>query len=287
MIFLNITSVHLTFAVSFSAADEYILRYFHPLAEERQLSFLRVYDKFRLVNRVDPKVLEYSLRSGHSRFCEPTTEDIKGKRIVVTTLETSLVIARLEEDLKGHFTHIFIDEAAQANECRAVMPLCLANESTRVVLAGDHIQMTEAVHSEDARRQNFHVSLVERLMSSYINNWPTTQNKPMVLLRANYRNHPEIVRFVGRVFYGGDDILKSAKGQATDVRAFPALIFHAANGREMQSEHSTSIYNEAEVIEVVEQVNRIMNEWPFEWGEPNPEEILITTPYADQVQIVV
>lgn len=256
------------------------------MAAERHLSFLRVYDKFRLVNRVDPQILDYSLRSGQSTFCEPTVEDLKGKRIIVTTLETSLVIARLEEVLKGHFTHIFIDEAAQANECRAVMPLCLAEETTCVVLAGDHIQMTERVHSEDARKQNFHVSLMERLMSSYINTWPTTQNKPMVLLKANYRNHPEIVRFVGRVFYGGDDILKSVKGRGEDVRAFSALIFRAANGRETQQEGSTSFYNEAEVIEVVEEVNRMMNQWPCEWGEPKPEEILITTPYTDQVQII-
>lgn len=41
----------------------------------------------------------------------------------------------------GFFTHILIDEAAQAMECEAVMPLSLANENTRIVLAGDHMQV--------------------------------------------------------------------------------------------------------------------------------------------------
>ena len=41
----------------------------------------------------------------------------------------------------GFFTHIFIDEAAQALECETLIPLALANEKTRVVLAGDHLQV--------------------------------------------------------------------------------------------------------------------------------------------------
>jgi superfamily I DNA and/or RNA helicase len=43
--------------------------------------------------------------------------------------------------LAGHFSHILLDEAAQAMECEAIMPLALANESTRIVLAGDHMQV--------------------------------------------------------------------------------------------------------------------------------------------------
>lgn len=41
----------------------------------------------------------------------------------------------------GHFTHILLDEAAQAMECEAIMPLALANADTRIVLAGDHMQV--------------------------------------------------------------------------------------------------------------------------------------------------
>jgi hypothetical protein len=42
----------------------------------------------------------------------------------------------------GHFSHILLDEAAQAMECEAIMPLALANEDTRIVLAGDHMQVS-------------------------------------------------------------------------------------------------------------------------------------------------
>lgn len=41
----------------------------------------------------------------------------------------------------GFFTHIFLDEAAQALECDMLIPLSLAGPKTRVVLAGDHMQV--------------------------------------------------------------------------------------------------------------------------------------------------
>ena len=41
----------------------------------------------------------------------------------------------------GFFTHILIDEAAQAMECETIMPLALANQNTRIVLAGDYMQV--------------------------------------------------------------------------------------------------------------------------------------------------
>jgi len=43
--------------------------------------------------------------------------------------------------ISGFFTHIFLDEAAQALECEMLIPLSLAGPKTRVVLAGDHMQV--------------------------------------------------------------------------------------------------------------------------------------------------
>lgn len=43
--------------------------------------------------------------------------------------------------LVGLFTHILLDEAAQAMECETIMPFALASKSTRIVLAGDHMQV--------------------------------------------------------------------------------------------------------------------------------------------------
>jgi len=46
----------------------------------------------------------------------------------------------------GFFTHIFLDEAAQALECDMLIPLSLAGPKTRVVLAGDHMQVCTSMN---------------------------------------------------------------------------------------------------------------------------------------------
>ncbi|XP_052563605.1 probable helicase with zinc finger domain [Culex pipiens pallens] len=68
-------------------------------------------------------------------FRRPTVEDILKYRIVVVTLNISIELASLDL-AKGHVTHI---EAAQTMECEAIMPLALATEKIRIVLAGDHM----------------------------------------------------------------------------------------------------------------------------------------------------
>lgn len=54
-----------------------------------------------------------------------------------------------------YFSHIFIDEAAQAMECETIMPLSLTDVTTCVVMAGDHMQMGPKVYSEETKKQRF------------------------------------------------------------------------------------------------------------------------------------
>lgn len=51
----------------------------------------------------------------------------------------------------------------QALESEALIPLCLANSQTKIVLAGDHMQLDPPVYSDIARKYGLHVSLLERL----------------------------------------------------------------------------------------------------------------------------
>jgi len=98
-----------------SAADEYVLRHLDKFFSSRgnaSRGLLRVYDVDRRIATVDTAVLKYCLLSKDSqRFLAPTETDIKQRGVVITTLVTSLVLSEL--NIKGYFTHIFIDEAAQ------------------------------------------------------------------------------------------------------------------------------------------------------------------------------
>ena len=65
--------------------------------------------------------------------------DKKSIRLVVTTFSTSLHL--LEYLGQNHFTHILLDEGAQAREPETIAPLRLANKNTQIVIVGDHKQV--------------------------------------------------------------------------------------------------------------------------------------------------
>ena len=59
--------------------------------------------------------------------------------LIITTFLTSLHLRNLFSP--GFFTHILMDEGAQAREPEAVAPLCLATKDTKTVIAGDSSQV--------------------------------------------------------------------------------------------------------------------------------------------------
>ena len=59
--------------------------------------------------------------------------------VIVTTLLTGFDLKYTVGD--KFFTHILLDEAAQAREPEAVAPLCMANQDTKIVIAGDDRQV--------------------------------------------------------------------------------------------------------------------------------------------------
>ena len=46
----------------------------------------------------------------------PSLKEIMNTRIVVTTLVTSRILSTQHETMRGHFSHIIIDEAAQVSK---------------------------------------------------------------------------------------------------------------------------------------------------------------------------
>jgi len=170
----------------------------------------------------------------------------------------------------------------QVHECQVIMPLSLATDNTCVVLAGDHLQMGQKVYSDEARELNFGLSVVERLFNYYEKKSTDDCVLPRILLKTNYRNHPEILRFLSSVFYNGPDVLIAKSEQQLVGKVLP-LNFYVACGQETQDNNSTSWYNLAEIHEVVERVNELYQSWPESWGPKDTKAILVTTAYSDQV----
>ena len=133
-----------------SAADHYIKNHLHPFLRESKIAVsrfkpIRICWENRFVSTVSDVVLQYCLLDLNTgKFAIPTKEAMINHQIVVTTLVTAASLATLDLP-RGFFTHIFIDEAAQAMEAETIIPLCLAGHNSQIVLAGDHLQVCNII----------------------------------------------------------------------------------------------------------------------------------------------
>ncbi len=60
-------------------------------------------------------------------------------KLVLTTYSSALQLSYLG---KEYFTHILLDEGAQTREPETIIPFCVANKNTTIVIAGDHKQVS-------------------------------------------------------------------------------------------------------------------------------------------------
>ena len=74
-------------------------------------------------------------------------------QLIVTTLATSLHLHGIIK--QGHFTHILMDEGAQSREPEAVAPLTFANRDTKIIIAGDHKQVSKFTTKEQLFDQEY------------------------------------------------------------------------------------------------------------------------------------
>ncbi|KAJ8319176.1 hypothetical protein KUTeg_004267, partial [Tegillarca granosa] len=254
------------------AADLYIKEFIHPLVKEGNLDArpLRIYYRHRWVQTV-PDV-EMSASQGNFRM--PTQEDVDKHKIIITTLSTARYLCDLELPT-GFFTHIFLDEAAQAMEGEMIIPISLANKDTRIVLAGDHMQLNPEVYADFARQQGFQRSLLERLYELYPEDSPCK-----IMLVENYRSHADIIDFTSDLFYDGK---LTASGNQPKHDKYHPLTFFATRGEEIQHENATGFYNISEIHEIIDRVDDLHKNWPKEWGELGEGSIGVVAPYSDQV----
>ena len=86
----------------------------------------------------DSYVRNNNPKHSHLYIARQKLESIDQYDLVITTLGTSRSL--LYKSNKP-FTHILIDEGAQTREPETISPLCFARKFTKVVIAGDHLQV--------------------------------------------------------------------------------------------------------------------------------------------------
>ena len=124
-----------------SAANVYLEHFYKRISPDHNSKILRlVYKQQKYV--LSPHLQDYFLYDPSiMKFYYPTESQAKKCHVIVTTLGMAQKLVQL--NLTGHFTHIFIDEAAQMTIPEVMMALSLASNTTKVVLAGDHMQVSQ------------------------------------------------------------------------------------------------------------------------------------------------
>jgi helicase MOV-10 len=97
-----------------------------------------------------------------SRF--PGRERLLAFRVVLSTCSFASMLGALDVPV-GHFSHIVIDEAAQAEEPLAMIPIMgFSNGCTNIILAGDPNELGPIMKSGTAAGAGLGKSYLERLM---------------------------------------------------------------------------------------------------------------------------
>lgn len=271
-----------------SSADLYVRDHFHPFVNDRSNGLrpirIKANKQGKALFATDEITLKYCLLSDDGQhFLPPTKAALDGHKIVITT--TSM--ARHFHELKlpeGYFSHILIDEASQMLECEALMALSLAGPETRVVLAGDHMQMGPKLFSvDDHHRSNY--TLLNRLFHFYQGQKNEAAHGSRIIFSENYRSTAEIVEFVSTYFYvGKNDVIKAAGNIPPPVDGH-ALNFHHVRGECLLDTASMSWYNREEVSRVVQAVKGILKRWPPTWGTKDQSSICVLSE-GHQVRLI-
>lgn len=159
---LNPDAHILACAPSNSAADLIAER----LADLGKNQLFRLNAPSRSKRTVPTSVLKFSLLNSSDMFCTPSLEALMRFRVVVSTCMSASIPYGIGVR-RGHFTHIFIDEAGQATEPEVMIPIKdNADSATNVTLSGDSKQLGPIVRSPVARDLGLGVSYLDRLVQN-------------------------------------------------------------------------------------------------------------------------
>ena len=120
-------------------ADQYIEKYFAPLLE---IGDFKMKKKLKVVRVVGSNAFYDSESKYIETVSSMDSATVDKCNLIVTTFGIMLQLQRvLKHHMRPHFTHIFIDEGAQARESETLGAFSHAGCDTKIVIAGDHKQV--------------------------------------------------------------------------------------------------------------------------------------------------
>ncbi|KAJ3190833.1 hypothetical protein HK101_008328 [Irineochytrium annulatum] len=208
----------------------------------------------RPIDSVSEAVREYSRLgrlAGRAQFFSlPNAREIMGYSVVVTTCISAGLLYSMGIP-KGHFSHIFVDEAGQATEPEFWIGVAgLIDRDPKkgqIILAGDPQQLGPILRSTITKRYGLETSFLERLVQLPVYALETDPTRASAQLEASqtYKNPTMITK---ELLVCADEAMRTAFDDWSELPAkgFP-IIIHGVNGKDQQEGDSPSWFNPDEV----------------------------------------
>ncbi|KAF9057242.1 P-loop containing nucleoside triphosphate hydrolase protein [Panaeolus papilionaceus] len=278
-------------APSNSAADLIALRltdktvFANKALTKNQL--FRFYAPSRSKNQCRDRLLDFTWTTPDGMFSVPPPAQLNRFRVIVSTCVSSSFASGVGMP-RGHFSHIFVDEAGQATEPEAVLAMkLLGDKDTNFVLSGDPKQLGPIIRSTVAMKMGLEKSFLERLMESEAYNLESGRDFCVVKLTKNFRSHASILKFPNERFYAADlepcadrRIIDSFLGSSYLPSSNFPIVFHAVSGKDDREASSPSFFNIDEVVQVKSYVQMLKQDRKFRTTD---SDIGIIAPYHAQV----
>ena len=157
-----------------SAADLIALRLRGHLSTDE---LFRFYATSRFKDQTPENLRPYTFTQAGGHFSVPSMDRLKNFKVIVSTCGSSGVFSGVGMT-RGHFSHIFIDEAGQATEPETFLSIkMLADNKTNVILSGDPKQLGPVIRSGIAKGLGLERSYLERLMDRDVYNVQTGRGR--------------------------------------------------------------------------------------------------------------
>ena len=317
----------LAVAPSASAADTIALRLAPHL---RPGEMYRINDITRTFAEVPDPLLIYC-HTAQTHFSFPPWEQLMAARVVVTDCMNAFELIRArctnrdfrlvremygtafgEEMRHWHWTHLFMDEAAQAREPEALIPLMVVAPDSgsplpppRFIMAGDSNQLGPVISSPIARDAGMAISLFDRLLRRpvYAHHPLSRRNayKPLinkeqgwirpafVNLVRNYRSHAGILMMPSGMFYHSTLIAEVAN-RTTSLTKWTKLrnpkipvLFVPSTGEDSWIPDTAGWYNQSEITATKNLIAHLLEKRNTPGTTVSQRDIGVIAPFREHV----
>jgi ATP-dependent RNA/DNA helicase IGHMBP2 len=200
-------------------------------------------------------------------------DDILEKAQVVTA---TLVGANHYTVRNIKFHTVVIDEAGQALEPACWIPILKAK---KLILAGDHCQLSPTIKSDEAARNGLSTTLLEKCVALH--------PEKVTLLREQYRMNEAIMAYSSKVFY--EDKLQAHHSVANHTLKhddMPLLFIDTAGCGFDEKLQGTSTTNPEEATLLFKHLHQLVELLSEQYSIQDFPSIAIISPYKQQVNIL-